>query len=54
MLSRHVTLPSHRFKTCSLPSLYLSVMLRPVTSPLKLKLKHLIHTTAVGHPLWTV
>jgi hypothetical protein len=40
MASRHVTLPSHRVKIISLHPLHLLETLCPVTSPLKLKLKH--------------
>jgi hypothetical protein len=47
---RQVTLPSHRVKMSSLPPLHLSVTFRPVASPLEPKPKHLIRTTAAGHP----
>jgi hypothetical protein len=49
-LLHHVTLLSHGPKTCSLHPIHLPVMLRFVVSALELKSKHLIYTTAVGHP----
>jgi hypothetical protein len=49
-LPRHVIVPSHETKMSSLPPLHLPTMLHPIVLPLKLKLKHWIHTTAAGHP----
>jgi hypothetical protein len=48
--SHRVTLPFYGAKTTSLPPLHLSVTLQPVASPLEPKPKHLIRTTAAGHP----
>jgi hypothetical protein len=53
-LPRHITLSSFGSKTCSLHPLHLSTMFYPVGSSLKPKSKHLIHTTAVGHPPRTI
>jgi hypothetical protein len=46
--------PSHWAKMSLLSLLHLSAMLYHIASPLKLKLKYWIRTTATDYPLWTV
>jgi hypothetical protein len=53
ILLRRITLPSHWVKMSLLLPLHLLTMLYSVVSPLKLKLKHWIHTTTAGYPPWT-
>jgi ABC-type amino acid transport system permease subunit len=53
-LSRRVTLPFDWANMSSLPLLHLPIILCPVVSPLKVKLKHWIHSTVVAYSLWTI
>jgi hypothetical protein len=53
MPPHRATLPFHGVKMSSLPPLYLSAILHPVTSHLEPKPKHYIHTITANHPPWT-
>jgi hypothetical protein len=49
---RRVALPSYG-EMSSLPQLHLSIILRPIISPLESKAKYWICTTTAGDPPWT-